>query len=200
MPLTPLRAAALSISQQVAATLGNLGHHQPHEQLYVFALVVSDDFATVCQAANSESHFARSSGGAVARWQPAEWFATGMELDVTPLMDRLGDPTYQRDPALARERPAKQAAWLAALVEGLEIARNKGHLTWGDQPLATFCTVQDSDLGPWLARTSARLLNPPDLFPLIEAELAEAWAGWDPPGDESAQVQEAFNALRADPH
>jgi hypothetical protein len=196
MTAEDFRAAAESVAAQIAASMRGLAANLPSESVYTFALVVADDFATACKAVNTEAHHRASAGGSVRRWQPTEWFENGMELDVGVLLERLGDPTFQVDPELERRRPATQAAWLAAMFEGLRLASAAGHLIWSGLPVLAFCTVQDSGLAAWCALESVRLVNPPDLLQQVEREFADGWAGWE--ADEEADaVRAAFEAARS---
>lgn len=191
-----IRAAAESVAEQIAFTMGRLAENWRSETLYAFALVVQDDFAMVYKAANTEGQFQSSSGGAASRWEPNGWLGTGMELTIDLLNERLGDPTFQVDPALEKLRPAKQAAWLIALFEGLRLAHASGHLSWGGTPIFAFCTVQGSGLTAWCALESARLVNPPELLERHGAEFADAWAGWES-DEEATAVQAAYEEARA---
>ena len=195
MDVTLIQTASRSVAEQIALSMSGLTQKRASEQVYAFALVVADDFASVAKAANTEGHYRRSPGGPVNRWLPSEWFATGMDLEIDHLNELLGDPTFQADPELEKQRPATQAVWLKPLVESLRIAREAGHLTWGGRSVAAFCTVEDSGLAGWFALESARLANPPDLLKMFEAELSEAWAGWES-DEESARVRAAYDALR----
>jgi hypothetical protein len=123
-----IREAARSVADQIGTSMRGLQSNFGPDAVYAFALVVQDDFATVYKYANTEGHFNDSDGGPEARWEPAERAATGMELDHHVLFDKLSDPTSQTDAALEAQRPHKQALWLAALVEGLILARSAGHL------------------------------------------------------------------------
>lgn len=171
-----------------------LARKQASEDVYVFALEIADDFAAVFKAANTESHYQRSGGGAASRWQPSGWFATGMEIEIELLNELLVDPTFQRDPGRQAERPRHQAVWLKVMVDGLRLAREAGHLRWAGRPIAAFCTVQDSGLSGWMAFESARRLNPPELWELIRAEFTEAWADWQS-DDAADEVRAAFESL-----
>jgi hypothetical protein len=189
-----MRVAAKSIAEQVASSMRGLSKNLPSEAVYAFALVVADDFATVCKAVNTESHFRASAGGSVSRWQPTEWLDSGMDLDFDELSEWLGDPTFQLDPELEKLRPVKQAAWLVALVEAMRLARAAGHLSWGRSEVFAFCTVQDSELAAWYALESARLVNPPELMERVGPEFAEAWVDWE--SDEGVAVRSAFEVAR----
>lgn len=195
MTAEDIRAAAESVAEQVAASMRGLTERLSSESVTAFALVVADDFATVCKAVDTEARHRASGGGPAARWQPAEWLDSGMELDVDVLLERLGDPTFQVDPELERERPARQAAWLAALVEGLRLARAAGHLDAGGSPVFAFCTVQDSGLAAWCALESARLANAPEIWERVGREFAEGWAGWESDA-EAVAVRTAYEAIR----
>ena len=195
MTTEDINLAAESVAEQIAASMKGLARNLGTKAVYVIALVVSDDFATVCKAVNTEEHYLASEGGSVSRWQPTEWLENGMDLDVDVLNERLGEPTYQTDPELTKSRPTKQAVWLIALIDGLRLARTAGHLNWAGLPIVAFCTIQDSGLAKWCALESARLVNPADLMEKISKDFADGWAGWDS-DEESADVQAAYDAIR----
>lgn len=195
-------AAAENVAEQVAESMRGLrAKLGQSDSAYVFALVVSDDFASVSKCANTVKHLAASPGRAIDKWQFAQWFATGMDLDLDVLLDSLGDPTYQRDPELAKLQPGIQAAWLHVLIDGLRRARARGDLSWDDQQVIAFCSVIDSDDAVWVERESARLLNPAELLATFEEELISVSAGYDADGSASSPVRMAFDEQRriADP-
>lgn len=181
-----IQTVAMSVAEQNAESMSGLARKQSTEQLYVFALVVADDFATVSKATNSESYFQKSEKSVYHRWGPSQWFATGMEIDTSELIDLLGDPTYQIEPKSQLDTSRCRAAWLASLVEGLRVARKSGHLNWFGKPMLAFVTVEDCGLAGWLAIESARMLNSQDAFELVESTFTKAWDGWD--SDEDSEV------------
>jgi hypothetical protein len=187
-----IREAAQSVADQIGTSMRGLRSSFGPGAIYAFALVVQDDFATVYKFSNTVGHFEDSDGGPESRWEPAEWVATGMELDQRVLFDKLGDPTFQTDASLEAQRPHKQALWLAALVEGLILAHSAGHL----EGVFAFCTVQDSGLIPWLTVESAKLANSPEQFAEVGEEFTEVWEAWE--SDEEAEaVEAAFAAIWA---
>lgn len=194
MKQTAIQDAANYFAEQIRMSMQGLAAGHSSEEFYVFALEVADDFAAVFNAANTEAHFHRSSGGASSRWQPSQWVASGMDIDIEPLNELLDDPTYQPDPEKDKLRPMKQAMWLKAMVKGLQIAREEGELQWSGRPIAAFCSVQDSGLTGWFALESASSVNPPDLWKHIEGDFAKAWEGWET-DDEALKVRLAFETL-----
>jgi hypothetical protein len=194
MNQSAIQDAAMYVAGQIEVSMRGLGRIHGSDDIYVFAIDVAGDFAAVFKAANTEGHYQRSSGGAGSRWQPSEWFANGMDIEIGPLNQLLEDPTYQPDPEKGKQRPKHQAEWLMVMVQGLRKAREAGHLQWSGRPVVAFCTVQDSGLGGWLACESARLVNPPDLWNQIEVEFVEAWEGWET-DDEADKVRAAFEQL-----
>ncbi len=174
--------------------MSGLAKKQASEDIYVFALEIADDFAAVFKAAITEAHYQRSDGRAASRWQPSEWFATGMEIEIEPLNELLVDPTFQQDPERQAERPSHQSGVAQGDVEGLQLAREAVQLQWAGRPIVAFCTVQDSGLSGWLACESAQRLNPPELWERIRSEFTEAWQDWQS-DDAADEVRAAFESL-----
>ncbi|MGL4465451.1 MAG: hypothetical protein ACRDD1_00390 [Planctomycetia bacterium] len=141
--MSAIQTADLYVAEQIALSMRGLAGNQAVEEVYVFALVVSDDFAGVCKAANTVKHFRGSSGGVECRWQPAEWFATGMEIEIDRLNELLGDPTFQIDPTLEKQRPANQAVWLA--VESARLVNPPDLLKTYEAELIEAWAVWESD-------------------------------------------------------
>lgn len=191
MNQSAVQDAAKYVAEQIGFSMRGLANKYGAEEIYVFAIEVAGDFAAVFKAANTEGHYDRSTGGAASRWQPSEWFANGMDIDIAPLNELLNDPTFQPEPEKDKQRPKHQAEWLKVMLEGLRMAREAGHLQWAGRPIVAFCTVQDSGLAGWFACESARLVNPPGLWNHIKAEFVEAWEGWEI-DDEADKVRAAF--------
>lgn len=194
MSTTAIRAAAQSIAEQVSLSIQGLERRLRDETVYAFALSVSDDFSMLNKAVNTESHYAKSPGGARFRWRVGEWQHNAMDLEVEPLIELLGDPTFQTDPQLQEQQPAIQARWLLALIDGLKLARDGGHLNWNGTAIAGFCTIEESDDAGWVEQHSARMVNPPERLVDLESGLAAARVD-EEPGEEPGPLEAAFQAL-----
>lgn len=194
MNQSAIQDAATYVAEQIGLSMQGLARKQASEEIYVFAIEIADDFAAIFKAANTEAHYQRSPGGPESRWQPSQWFASGMDIELEPLNELLDDPTYQTDSEKDKQRPAIQAVWLKVMVEGLRMAREAGHLQWSGQPIVAFCTVQDSGIAGWLPWESARLVNPPGLWANIETEFAEAWQDWQT-DDEADKIRTVYETL-----
>jgi hypothetical protein len=167
---------------RLRAAPGLRANLDPDETVYVYALVVPDDFGLVMGYANTIRHLAASAGRPLDKWYFAQWLTGGMDLRPEVLTEALGDASFQDDRELQYQR---QAAWLVALAKGLQAARSRGRLAWRGRPVAAFCSMIDSEDAVWIERETARLANPPDLLATFEAELAaaaESWYGTTDPG------------------
>lgn len=165
--------AAEDVAQQVGDGLQRLRDRlDPAEVVYVYALVVPDDFASVSGYGNTASWLAKRKGTPTDKWQFAEWFGVITDIQTGVLLETLGDATFQDDRDLQHTR---QASWLLAMAEGLKLARARGTLDWRGQPITAFCSVIDSYDAVWVERETARMINPPELFAAVEPELAAAW-------------------------
>jgi hypothetical protein len=184
-----IRDAAEDIAQQVNATFQGLDEHLAADQaVYVFALVVSDDFGQLMGYANSEAHFAKSERIPLDRWYVAQWFATGMDLECEVLRERIGDATDDEAPI--------QAAWLLAMTEGLKLVRDHGGMMFRGRPVIAYCSMIDSANALWIERETARAINPPEAYAAIAAEMSAASVEWYGEGErEPSDLQIAFDQL-----
>jgi hypothetical protein len=180
---------AEDIALQLAKSMRGLETHLNAEHsVYVYALVLSDDFAQVLGYANTLQHFTASSGGPRQKWYFANWFATGMELDTTALCAFLGDATD--------DDIAVQASWVMAIIEGLRLARSRGALSFRGSPVAAFCSMIDSRNAIWIERESARAANPPELLNSFEQEReAAATEGYGAGETEQLPLYFAFKRM-----
>jgi hypothetical protein len=183
--------AVNDIADQVGASMsGPRANLDPDETVYVYALVVPDDFGSVMGYANTIRHLATTADRPLDKWYFAQWLTGGMDLRTEVLTEALGDAGFQDDRELQYHR---QAAWLVALAKGLQEAQSRGGLAWCGRPVAALCSMIDSEDAVWIERETARLANPPDLLATFEAELAaaaESWYGTTDPG--SRPLRSAF--------
>jgi hypothetical protein len=187
------RAVGDIAAQVVASMQGLRVHLDPDEKIYVYALVVPDDFASVMGYANTTRHLAASAGRPWDKWYFAEWFAEGMELETEVLKEALGSADFHDDRQIQHRQ---QATWLLALAEGLRMARAAGALEWRGRPVAAFCSVIDSEDAGWVERETARLANPPELLATFEAELATAtWVWFGMADGQPRPLQAAFQRM-----
>lgn len=185
--------AADDIARQVTHSMQGLRDNlDSGEEVYVYALVVPDDFSYLMGYANTVRHFAASKNRSVDKWYFAEWFAQGMELKTEALTELLGSADFHDDKEVKHDR---QAAWLLAMTKGLDLARAGGALEWRSRSVVAFCSMVDCDDAIWIERETAQMVNPPTLFRAIEAELtATAWYGTPDPGPRA--LRSAFERLR----
>jgi hypothetical protein len=176
MESTSIAETAENFASQVARNMegfrANLG---PKQSLYVYALVVPDDFASVMAYANTSEHLATRKGGPLDTWYFGQWFIQGIQLETDVLSNVLGDADFNDD----RETQNRhQAAWILALATGLRLAGNRGALDFRGRRVAAFCSMIDSRNAVWIERETARIVNSPELFATFEKDLAAAAADW----------------------
>jgi hypothetical protein len=164
-----LALAAENVASQVIKSMQGLRENlDPEEVIYIYALVVPDDFAYVMGYANTTRHLAASGGSPSDKWYFAGWFTEGMDKEDEVLTKVLGSADFNDDKTVQHDR---QAAWLIALAEGLALARAKGALEWRGHPVIAFCSMVDSLDAGWIEQSTARMANPPKLLATFEEEF-----------------------------